>query len=152
MTNTVIIIPVNQDTRPTEFYSAFETEDGVRVTMTIDTREQAVADAITEKVTSLGWTRAPVPSDTPLWQIFFMVPFGLLIIWVMWALGAWLFSIAEWAPTLVINGEALSGFDLFEYLTKIYIRLSLVLWLPLFAVFSYFELENRKEVAKAIVE
>jgi hypothetical protein len=152
MTNTVIIIPVNQDTRPTEFYSSFETENGVRVNLTIETREQAVADEITKKVSTLGWTRAPVPSITPLWQIFLLVPFLLLCLWIVALVIGWLLNVAGWLPVVEVEGHALDGFELTEFATMHYVRWAFIFWIPLFAMFSFFELASRESNKKAIVQ
>lgn len=148
MTNTVIIIPVNQDTRPTEFYSAFETENGVRVDLTISTREQAIADEITAKVATLGWTRAAVSTATPLYQIFFLIPVLAFALWFVALVGGWLLNIAGWLPVVQIDGHMLDGFDMIEFFTKHYIRWALILWLPVFAIFSILELASRKESEK----
>lgn len=149
---TVVIIPVNQDTRPTAFYSSFETPDGVRVDLTIGTREQGVADAVTAKVGTLGWTQVSTTSITPLWQIPLMtalmlavVGFALfLLILLLGAIG-WLPHHLPMARDTIFDNQYMNTTDIVGFVLKWFGRGAIVA-LPFISGFwMWEELDSRKE-------
>ncbi len=136
MTNTVIIVPVNQDTRPTSFNSAFETEAGVRVDVTINTREQGIADAATAKIAAIhGWNQVPAStSNISLLAIPFIVAFGFAILGFLAFICLILLQFVDWIPAITVQTkygpEVLSEYEQIPYLMKWFTKGAFVALVP----------------------
>jgi len=142
MTNTILIIPVNQDSRPSSFSSAFETPDGVRVDVTIKTREKGVADAITAKVGALGWNQVPTTDpDMPLLAIPFVIAFALIVLGLFVFMGMGLLEMVGWLPR---HNEFLGDYETTSYVMKWFGRAAIIAWIPLSIVAMLAEYGGRK--------
>lgn len=127
MTNTVIIVPINHDTRPTSFSYAFENAHGVGIDVTINTREEAVAQKVADDLMAkMDWRSIPGRSDhIPTLMVPLVIAVGLLILGIVVAFAAilldfigWLPDVAEMFPNLVEGSYSGPVVDVMKLYTK----------------------------------
>lgn len=143
MTNTIIIVPVNQDTRPSSFHSSFKTPTGMRIDVTYNTREQAVANAAEEKlVAGTDWEKVPTYQPVNMALIPFMTAACLAILGLIVFVAMMVLDMIDWLPALTEGAR--NDYNLVGYYMTWYTKAAVVALIPMSVGFMIAEYFDRK--------